>query len=181
MTIEAAGCMPSVVLLATWARIVCPQLEDALAATATVDPRPSDYRDAALCAAYLSRSVMQAAGVRQDDVVRVSTQRGRTAVVRVLGEAEEQGEVIRFDRFTRQSLKAFPHENVAVERVELGAAEEIVLIPAVDMSTLHFPQLVPHLKRTLVENRTPVRAGMLLYMRLPDALAGITYDVHFVA
>jgi len=152
-----------------------------LAATAIVDPKPSDYRDAALCAAYLSPSVMKAAGVRADDIVRVSTQRGRTAVVRVLGEAAEQGGLIRFDRFTRQALKAFPHEQVTIERAELMPADELVLVPAVDMSTLHFPQLVPHLKRVLAENRTPVRAGMLLYMKLPDALAGITYDVHFVA
>ncbi len=124
---------------------------------------------------------MDAAGVRLNDVVRVATQRGRSAVVRIVGELAEQGESIRFDRFTRQALKAFPHEPVTVERVDLGPAEELVLIPAVDMSTLHYPQLVPYLKRLLAENRTPVRAGMLLYMKLPDALAGITYDVHYVA
>lgn len=152
-----------------------------MAATATVDPQPSDYRDAALCAAYLTPSLMGAAGIRVDDVIRVTTQRGRAAVVRVLGEANDRGESIRFDRFTRQALKAFPHEQVTIERAELGLAEEVVLIPGVDMSTLHYPQLVPHLKRVLAENRTPIRSGMLLYVKLPNALAGITYDVHFVS
>jgi transitional endoplasmic reticulum ATPase len=152
-----------------------------LAVTAVVDPKPSDYRDTSLCAAYLSPSVMHQGGVQMDDVVRVTTQRSRSAVVRIIGEVADPGETIRFDRFTRQALKAFPHEKVTIERIEIGAAEEVVLIPAVDMSTLHYPQLVPHLKRVLAGNRTPVRAGMLLYLKLPDALAGITYDVHFVS
>jgi len=153
-----------------------------LTATAVVDPRPSDYREALLCAVYLSPAVVEAAGARVGDVVRVTTQRGRNAVVRIVGEAPpDQTGSIRFDRFTRQALKAFPHEQVTIERVDIEPAQELVLIPAVDMSTLHYPQLVPYLKSVLVANRTPVRAGMLLYIRLPDALAGITYDVHYVS
>jgi transitional endoplasmic reticulum ATPase len=157
------------------------RLEPALSVTAVVDPKPSDYRDAALCAAYLGPSVMKAAGIQVDEAVRVTTERGRSAVVRVLGQVDDQGGSIRFDRFTRQALKAFPHEQVTLERVELQPVEELVLIPAIDMSTLHYPQLVPHLKHVLAESRTPVRAGMLLYVKLPEALAGITYDVHFVS
>ena len=153
-----------------------------MTATAVVDPRPSDYREALLCAVYLSPAVVQAAGARVGDVVRVTTQRGRSAVVRIVGEAPpDQTGSIRFDRFTRQALKAFPHEQVTIERVDIEPAQELVLVPAVDMSTLHYPQLVPYLKSVLVANRTPVRAGMLLYIRLPDALAGITYDVHYVS
>lgn len=153
-----------------------------MTATAVVDPRPSDYREALLCAVYLSPAVMEAVGARVGDVVRVTTQRGRSAVVRIVGEAPpDQTGSIRFDRFTRQALKAFPHEQVTIDRVDIEPAQELVLIPAVDMSTLHYPQLVPYLKSVLVANRTPVRAGMLLYIRLPDALAGITYDVHYVS
>src|SRR6266550_4315307 len=88
------------------------QSEEPLAVTAVVDPKPSDYRDTSLCAAYLSPSVMQDGGVHVDDVVRVTTQRSRSAVVRVRGEVADPGETIRFDRFTRQALKAFPHETV---------------------------------------------------------------------
>ncbi|HZT09372.1 MAG TPA: AAA family ATPase [Chloroflexota bacterium] len=149
---------------------------------ATVDPQPSDFRDARPCAAYVGRDVMEAIGASVGDVVRMTTIRGRTALARIVGEHPGMGagRHVRFDRFTRQALKVYPHEQVAVERADLGPATEVTLVPAVDISMLHLPNLVPQLKACLAEAQCPVREGMLLYVRLSDAGAGITYDVHAV-
>ncbi len=89
-------------------------------------------------------------------------------------------ESIQIDRFTRQALKAYPHEEVHLELVDPQPTPELALVPGVDMSQRYNPQLVPQLKRVLAQNRTPVRRGMMLYVQLPDGLAGIAYDVHFV-
>lgn len=148
---------------------------------ARIDPQPSDYRDPRLCAAYLAQHVMDAIGVQAGDVVRVSTRRGRSVVARIAGgHPEDSNDSIRFDRFTRQALKAYPHEQVTVERAELFPTPEITLLPAVDLSMLHLPDLVPQTKAILVEQETPVREGMLLYVQLPDRRAGLTFDVHAV-
>ena len=107
---------------------------------ATIDPQPSDYRDTRLCAAYLAQHVMDAIGVHQGDVVRVSTKRGRQVVARVVGPHPTDSEhSIRFDRYTRQALKAYPHEEVTVERAELAPVPELSLMPAIDLSMLHLP------------------------------------------
>src|SRR5215204_3659201 len=148
---------------------------------AVIDPRPADYRDARLCAVYLAPDLMKAMGAATDDVVRIATHRERTVLARVAGPfADGAAESIQIDRFTRQALKAYPHEDVHVELTEPPPTPELALVPGVDMSQRYNPHLVPQLKRILAQNRTPVRRGMMLYVRLPDGLAGIAYDVHFV-
>jgi transitional endoplasmic reticulum ATPase len=152
-----------------------------VAITAIVDPQPSDYREARLCAAHLDADLMEALDVQAGDLLRVSTQRGRAALVRVIAPlAQSPKGSLRFDRFTRQALKAFPHEEVSLEKVESRAVKQIILIPGIDMSMRYNPTLVPELKKVLAADQAPVRPGMLLYIRLADGLAGITYEVHDV-
>jgi transitional endoplasmic reticulum ATPase len=149
--------------------------------TATIDPQPSDYRDARVCAAYLAAHVMEAIGAKEGDVVRVSTARGRQVVARIVGPHPTDPEhAIRFDRYTRQALKAYPHEAVTVERADLQPIPEISLMPAIDLSMLYLPDLVPQAKALLVEQAVPVCEGMLLYVQLPDRRTGITFDAHAV-
>src|SRR5262245_27674220 len=99
-----------------------------------VDPTPSDYRDTRLCAAYLAHDLLETAGVAVGDVIRVSTKRGRIALARVVGvhpSPDHEHGIIRFDRFTRQTLKAYPHEQVRIDRAELDPTPQVTLIPAV--------------------------------------------------
>ncbi|MPZ13557.1 MAG: AAA family ATPase [Chloroflexi bacterium] len=159
---------------------------------AIVDPKPSDYREARVSTAYLERALLQAAEVHVGDVVRVSTTRGRSALVRVAGVHPSASTpprdgrtgtstgLIRFDRFTRQALKAYPHEGVSIERVEPLVASEVVLVPGADVSLLNMPNLIAQIKHVLSGDRTPLREGALLYLRLPDSLAGMTFEVHSV-
>jgi transitional endoplasmic reticulum ATPase len=125
--------------------------------------------------------VMAKAMAHVGDVLRLTTKRGRTALVRIVG-VHPPGSVgtIRFDRFTRQTLKAFPHEELTIEKVDPPAAQQVTLIPAIDISMLRVPNLVPQIKEILSREATPVHEGMMLYVRPPQALAGINYDVHAV-
>ena len=41
--------------------------------------------------------------------------------------------------------------------------------------------LVPHLKKVLVESRTPASVGAVLYIPFPNSHAGTTYEIHKVA
>src|SRR5207248_10153579 len=92
----------------------------------------------------------------------------------------EMAGIIRFDRHTRQALKVFPNETVTIEPAALEPTREITLVPGIDMSTYYNPKLVAQLKDALTADQTPVRAGMLLYLRPPGGLTGIIYDVHYV-
>lgn len=95
-------------------------------------------------------------------------------------EAEIDAGTIRIDRFARQALKAYPHDQVSLEVVAPKPATEVALLPGVDMGQQYDPTLVPTIRRVLADQSVPVRPGMLLYIRLPDGLAGVTFDVHFV-
>lgn len=124
---------------------------------------------------------MEAVGAEVGGVVRVTTKRGRQVVARVVGAHPSDPEHgIRFDRYTRQALKAYPHEEVTVEPAALAVAPEITLLPAIDLSMLYLPDLVPQTKAVLAEQQTPVREGMLLHVQLPERRTGITFDVHAV-
>jgi hypothetical protein len=125
---------------------------------------------------------MRSASASVGDVIRITTKRNRAIVARVREVLpEDGGGSIRFDRFARQALKAFPHEEVTVERVDLQPASLVVLTPAIEISNSHAEQLTQQVKDVLVEDQTPLRPGMLVYVKLPDGLAGITYDVHAVS
>ena len=52
--------------------------------TVVVDPQPSDYRESQ-CAASVDSMVMAKAMAHVGDVLRLSTKRGRTALVRIVG------------------------------------------------------------------------------------------------
>lgn len=143
---------------------------------AIVDPQPGSYGSTAV-----SLSAINAVGARVGDVVRISTRRNRAVVVRIREVLAESGATIRIDRFTRQALKAYPHDEVTLERIDLQPASQVVLTPAIEIGNSHTAELTRDVKALLVEQQMPVRAGMLLYVKLPDGLAGITYDVHAVS
>jgi transitional endoplasmic reticulum ATPase len=152
-----------------------------VAVTAIVDAQPSDYRESRLCAAYVVPELAQALGASDGDVLRVSTQRGRSALVRIVGPLPAASQkILRFDRLTRQTLKAYPHEEVSVEKVDLPIARQVMLIPSVDISGRSMPALVQELRQLLGNAGTAVRSGMLLYLKLTDSLAGMTWEVHDV-
>ena len=121
---------------------------------------------------------MHSSASRPTTIVRVATERGRSILARL--DAPLDGDLdtgtVRLDRFVRQALKAHLNETVEIETAELGPVKRIELLPAVDVSTAH--DLVPHLKKVLVESRTPASIGAVLYIPFPKSQAGTTYEVH---
>jgi transitional endoplasmic reticulum ATPase len=113
-------------------------------------------------------------------VVRVATERGRSILARLDVPAADDRDsgIVRLDRFVRQALKAHLNEQVEVEPAEPMPVKRIELNPAIDVSMAH--DLVPHLKAVMVENRSPVSIGAVLYIPFPNSYAGTTYEVHAV-
>ncbi|MSQ52167.1 MAG: AAA family ATPase [Betaproteobacteria bacterium] len=147
---------------------------------ATVDHLSNDYATASRLLIALDTGLMHRHGLQPDDIVRVATERGRSVLARLdtpPPEHDERG-VVRMDRFLRQALKAHLNETVEIEPVDAKPAARVELTPAIDVSTAH--DLLPHLKKVMAENRTPLSVGAVLYISFPGTQAGTTYEVHQV-
>jgi transitional endoplasmic reticulum ATPase len=144
---------------------------------ASVDHLANEFGNSARLAVRLDPSLMQKLGVAPDALVRIATDRGRSIIVRLDPplDGDLDSGVIRLDRFVRQALKAHLNEEVELEKAELGPVKRIELRPAVDVSLAH--DLTPHIKKTLVENRTPASNGAVVYVPFPNSHAGTTYEI----
>ncbi len=148
---------------------------------ASVDHLANEFGNSARLAVRLDAILMEKLGVRPDGIVRVATDRGRSILVRLDPPVDEDRNsgVVRLDRFVRQALKAHLNEQVEVETAEPVPVKRIELNPAVDVSMAH--DLVPHLKKVMVENHTPASNGAVLYIPFPNSYAGTTYEIQKVS
>ncbi len=147
-------------------------------AHATVDHLANEQSSGARLIAKLDSELMLTLGAHAGDTVRIATDRGRSLMARLgePGAADAGHKIVRLDRFARQALKAHLNEYVEIERVDLPPLKKLELLPAVDVSMAH--DLLPHLKRVLIESRTPASQGAVLYIPFPNSHAGTTYEVH---
>ena len=144
---------------------------------ATVDHMVSDFAAGARLLVRLDANLMRQHELRRDDLVRLTTERGRSMLLRLDDPgADGAAGVIHIDRFGRQALKVHLNESVTLEPVHVEPARKVELLPAIDVSTAH--DLLPHIKRTLMESRTPLSLGAVLYLQFPNSQAGTTYQVH---
>jgi transitional endoplasmic reticulum ATPase len=129
----------------------------------------------------LDGALMQKLGAGVDDLVRIATERGRSILTRLDAplKADLDTGTVRLDRFVRQALKAHLNESVEIESAQAQPVKRIELMPAVDVSMAH--DLVPHLKKVLVESKSPASMGAVLYIPFPNSQAGTTYEIHKVA
>ena len=143
---------------------------------ATIDHLASEQASSLSILVRVDRQLMNELGVSEGSLVRLSTDRGRSLLARLSKPVahEEGASTIRLDRFARQTLKAHLNETIEIERVTEVPATSVVLRPAVDVSMAH--DLVPHLKQKLIEARTPITTGSILYIPFPKSTAGITYE-----
>jgi transitional endoplasmic reticulum ATPase len=144
---------------------------------ASVDHLANEFGNSARLAVRLDSALMQKLGLAADATVRIATDRGRSIIVRLDPplDGDLDSGVVRLDRFVRQALKAHLNEEVELEKAELGPVKRIELRPAVDVSLAH--DLTPHIKKTLVENRTPASNGAVVYVPFPNSHAGTTYEI----
>lgn len=143
---------------------------------ATIDHLASEQASSLSLLVRLDEGLMQMLNVSEGALIRVATDRGRSLLSRLSKplSPDEGAGTIRLDRFARQALKAHLNEMIEIEGVIEQPATSIVLRPAVDVSMAH--DLIPHLKRRLIEARTPVGTGSILYIPFPKSSAGITYE-----
>jgi transitional endoplasmic reticulum ATPase len=144
---------------------------------ASVDHLANDYTAGARLRVLLDPELMHESGLEADEVVRIATERGRSALARLdhPSPGDARTGIVRMDRFLRQALKAHLNETVEIEPAELGPAKRVELNPAIDVSTAH--DLLPHLKKAMVESRTPLSIGAILYIPFAGSQAGTTYEV----
>ena len=149
-------------------------------AHATVDHLSKDIAVSARLSVRLDAELIAKMRLSGGDFIRIGTERGRSIVVRIDEPvAGDTGTgVVRLDRFVRQALKAHLNETVEIEPAPLKPVKRVELLPAVDVSTAH--DLPPHLRKILIENRTPVSQGAIIYATFPNSHAGTTYEVHRV-
>ena len=148
---------------------------------AGVDHLANEFSNSTRLAIQLDAALMQKLGLAAGATVRIATERGRSILARLDPPRTDDLStgVVRLDRFVRQALKAHLNESVEIEPAELGPVRRIELLPAVDVSMAH--DLVPHLKRAMVEGGTPASVGAVLYISFPNSHAGTTYEIHQVA
>ena len=148
---------------------------------ATVDHLANDRANGSRMLILLDAALMRSLGLAADDVVRIATERGRSVVARLDApvRTDENTGVVRMDRLVRQALKAHLNEEVEIKPAEIGPAKRVELTPAVDVSTAH--DIVPHLKRAMVDSHTPASVGAVLYIPFINSQAGTTYEIHNVS
>ncbi len=148
---------------------------------ATVDRLANDLANGCRMGVVLDSSLMRELGVPADALVEISTERGRRVLARLEPPAAEDAGsgVLRMDRLVRQALKAHLNEEVEIRAAQAKPAQRVELTPAVDVTSAH--DIVPHLKRSMVESRTPASVGAVLYMPFRDSQAGTTYEIHAVS
>ena len=148
---------------------------------ASVDHLANELGSSIRLAIRLDALLMETLGAAADATVRVATDRGRSIIARLDPpiDADRGTGIVRLDRFVRQALKAHLNESVEIEAAQIGTAKRIELNPAVDVTMAH--DLVPHIKKVLMEARTPASRGAVLYIPFPRSHAGTTYEVHQIA
>ena len=124
------------------------------------------------CLASMDQKMMAKHGLQVGDILMLKSYRGREVLVRLSDPlSEDTGtNIIRLERFTKQALKAKLNETIEAKEFPCDPVKKIVLIPAIDVTTAH--DLEPHVRETLVRNRTPVAIDSILYINFPTVQPG---------
>ena len=149
--------------------------EGAPHAHVSVDHLARPFSAGASLGVCLDVDVMTRLNLKEGDLVRLATDRGRSMAARLDAplEADRGKGLIRLDRFVRQSIKAHLNEAIEVEPLEDAPVERIELLPAIDVTLAH--DLAPHVTKTLLEARTPASLGAIVYITFPGSPSGTTY------
>ena len=128
--------------------------------------------------ACVDKSVMDLLGLKENDLIRVATDRGRSVLARLDDPLPEDigTATIRLDRFVRQALKAHLNESVEIEPVIVKRVDRVELLPAIDVSLAH--NLLPHIRATLIREATPACVGAVIYVNFPNSPSGTTYTIN---
>src|SRR5450759_1709050 len=144
----------------------------------TVAPSLREYAASSASLVSLDPAVMAEHGLKAGDLLRITTFR-REILARVdASNDEDRGSGhIRLDRFQRQALQARLYARVELAPESERPVKKVRLQPAVDLSTASAHHIEEHLKEELVEQRSPVAAGALMFLHFHHSVAGTLFQV----
>ncbi len=144
----------------------------------TVAPSLREYAAGSASLISMDPAVMEEQGLKSGDLLRIGTYR-REILARLDAPSEEDRGTshIRLDRFQRQALQARLYARVECARESERAVAKLRLQPAVDLTTASAHHIEEHLKEELVESRSPVSEGALLFLHFHHSVAGTLFKV----
>ena len=144
----------------------------------SVAPSLREYAASSASLAAVDPAFMEKHGLKPGDVLRAATFR-REILIRVdEPNPEDRGSgQIRLDRFQRQALGARLYSSVELSRENAQAVTKVRLQPAVDLGSTSAHHVEQHLKEELLEQRSPVTKGQLLFLHFHHSVAGTLFQV----
>ncbi len=144
-----------------------------------VAPSLREYAASSASFASIDPALMQKHGVKPGDLLRVMTFQ-REILVRVdepIADDTGSGEV-RLDRFQRQALGVRLYSSVELEpEPQAPPVKKVRLQPAVDLGATSAHHIEEHLKEEMVEQKSPVTKGALLFLHFHHSVAGTLFQV----
>lgn len=144
----------------------------------TVAPSLREYAASSASLAGIDPAFMQQHNIKPGEVLRVGTFQ-REILVRVDEPNEEDrgtGE-IRLDRFQRQALGARLYSTIELAPEKVLLVKKVKLQPAVDLGSASAHHIEEHLKEEMLEQRSPVTKGALLFLHFHHSVAGTLFQV----
>ena len=137
-----------------------------------------EYAASSAALVNLDPAVMEQHGLKPGELLRIATfQREILARIDAPSDEDRGSGHIRLDRFQRQALQARLYARIEFARESERPVKKLRLQPAVDLSTASAHHIEEHLKEELVEQRSPVAAGALLFLHFHHSVAGTLFRV----
>jgi transitional endoplasmic reticulum ATPase len=144
----------------------------------TIERSLREHATSSASLATIDPEIMARHGLHPGDLLRVSTFHQEILVrLDAPDEADRGSGHIRLDRFQRQALRARLYGRIEVSPEPERVTAKVRLQPAVDLSTASAHHLEQHLKEELVQQRSPVIVGALLFLHFHHSVAGTLYKV----
>ncbi len=144
----------------------------------TVAPSLREYAAGSASLVGMDPAVMEQHGLKSGDLLRIGTFRREILARLDAPNEEDRGSAhIRLDRFQRQALQARLYARVECSREAERAVKKVRLQPSVDLTSASSHHIEEHLKEELVEQRSPVSEGALLFLHFHHSVAGTLFKV----
>jgi len=107
-------------------------------------------------------------------LVLVKTKHGRSALAR-LGYHDDNEQVADdalLDRSLRLTLRVRVGDEITISCTETKAVDEVLFVPAADLSRALMEGIEKSLKGAIVDGKTPLSPGVVLYLRVRESQAG---------
>jgi transitional endoplasmic reticulum ATPase len=127
--------------------------------------------------AFLDPQILAQAGIQEDSVVELTTQRARRLLARAAARPQDEGRgCVRLDRFQIQFLKPDLREQITLSPIKIAEAKRLVLEPMAPL-TGNLTALERELQTRFVEEKQLTCSGMLLSVKLFEFPRNVIFRV----